>query len=359
MTGLNLAHQRLHTQHIAGPGLDKPEDVVRLLGAVQAQDYPAAKWAVGLRLRNATDSDIERAFTDGRILRTHVMRPTWHFVMPEDIRWMLALTAPRVRALLAHYDRQQEVDASTIARSDDLIEKALQGGKHLTRSELGAILQQDGIKTADNPRLGHLIMHAELNAVVCSGPRRGNQHTYALLDERAPQARTLPGDEALAALTLRYFTGHGPATVKDYVWWSGLTTTDAKAGLEMVKSHLTHETIDGQTYWFSESAQFTSDPSPTAYLLPIYDEYIVGYKDRSAALDAAHTDKLDPLRCIFFGHLIIIDGQIAGSWKRTLSKNAVTLEAQPFTPLTPAQLEAYTTAAHRYAHFLNLPLALS
>jgi hypothetical protein len=201
-------------------------------------------------------------------------------------------------------------------------------------------------------------MHAELDAVVCSGPRRGKQFTYAQLDERAPGARTLERDEALAELTLRYFTGHGPATLKDYMWWSGLSATDAKAGLEMVKPQLIHEIVEGLTYWLEESAPFVRDPSPTAYLLPNYDEYGIGYKDRSALLETSPIERLDA-GDIYFGHMIVIDGQLVGAWKRTFSKDAVVISTQTFTKLTEAESRAVATAASRYGAFLDMPISLS
>src|SRR5579859_6568453 len=208
MTTLDIAHQRLLNQHIAGAPFEKPVDAVQWLVAVQAQDYAAAKWAVGLRLQCATDDDIEQAFASGAILRTHLMRPTWHFVTPADIRWMLMLTAPRVLATIAYYDRTLELDGATLLRSNHALVKALEGGKQLTRTELAPALQQAGIACNNLQRLGHIIMHAELDGIICSGARRGKQFTYALLDERVPQSRTLDREEALAEFARRYFTGH-------------------------------------------------------------------------------------------------------------------------------------------------------
>src|SRR5438034_1155848 len=247
MTHLNIAHQRLHNQFITQQTFEKAGDVLRWLGAVQAQDYAAAKWALGLRTQNSTDNLIEQAFTDGTILRTHVMRPTWHFVLPADIRWMLALTAPRVLSTIAYYDRTLELDDAVFTQSNAVLAKALQGGKQLTRTELVSVLQQAGIATDNLQRIGHILMHAELDGIICSGARRSKQFTYALLDERAPQAGTLDCEEALAEFARRYFTSHGPATLQDFVWWSGLTVDDARACLEMVTSQLMHEVVDGQT----------------------------------------------------------------------------------------------------------------
>ena len=359
MTNLDIAHQRLHNQLITRRTFEKPGDVVEWLGAVQAQDYAAAKWAVGLRLQGTTDDDIEQAFTRGAILRTHLMRPTWHFVSPSDIRWILALTAPRVNAVNAYYYRKLALDDAVFMHSNAVLAKALQGGKQLTRPELASVLQQAGIATDDLQRFTHIMMRAELDGIVCSGARRGKQFTYALLDERAPQARTLNRDEALAEFARRYFTSHGPATLQDFVWWSGLTVADARAGLEMVTSQLMHEVVDGQTYWFSMSTPPAKDLSQAAYLLPNYDEYIVGYTDRSAVFDASHTNKLDPRGNVLFNHTIVMDGQVVGTWKRTIKKDAVIITPSLLTPLHDAETRAFAAAANRYGAFLDMSVNLT
>ncbi len=231
-----IARRRLHNQHVTRPGLRTPEAVVAWFGAMQAQEYAAARWAIGLRLPGSVgDAEIERAFDAGRILRTHVMRPTWHFVTTADIRWMLELTAPRVQRTLGSYTRQLGLDARTLTRATKVFERVLRDGQHLTRPELGEHLQKAGIEARLN-RLAHIALHAELERVICSGPRRGKQFTYALLDERAPRAIRLTRDEALAELTTRFFRSHGPATIRDFVWWSGLTTADSKRGLDVVRA---------------------------------------------------------------------------------------------------------------------------
>jgi hypothetical protein len=352
MTNLDIAHQRLHNQLITQRAFEKPGDVVEWLGAVQAQDYAAAKWAVGLRLQGVTGDDIEQAFAGGAILRTHVMRPTWHFVSPADIRWMLRLTAARVNALNAYYYRKLELDDAVFTRSNAMLAKALQGGKQLTRAELVSVLQQAGIATDDLLRFTHIMMRAELDGIVCSGARRGKQFTYALLDERAPQAKTLDRDEALVEFARRYFTGHGPATLEDFVWWSGLTVADARAGLEMVKSQFMHEVVDGQTYWFSRSLPPAKDISLSAYLLPNFDEYTVGYKDRSAVFDAAHTRKLDPRGNVLV-NTMVLGGQVVGTWKRTMKKDAVIIIPNLFIPLNEDEIRAFAESANRYGAFLE------
>jgi hypothetical protein len=355
MTNLDIAHQRLRNLGIAETSFEKPGDVVRWLGAVQAQDYGAAKWALGLRLQDVTDDDIEQAFSDGAILRTHIMRPTWHFVSPADIRWMLALTAPRVNALCAYYYRKLELDDALFACSNAALTKALQGGKQLTRPELVSVLQEADITSDNLLRFTFIVMRAELDGVVCSGARRGKQFTYALLDERAPQTRTLDYHEALAEFVLRYFTSHGPATLQDFVWWSGLTTADARIGLEMVKSQLLHEEIDGQTYWFATSTPPTplaNDLSQTAYLLPNFDEYTVGYTDRSALFDISHAKKFDSRNNIL-SNVMVLDGQIVGTWTRTIKKDAVMITPNLFIPLNEAETRSFAASANRYGAFLG------
>ncbi len=355
MTNLKIAYQRLHNQLITQQRFEKADDVVRWLCAVQAQDFAAAKWALGLRMQNSTDEIIEQAFTDGTILRTHILRPTWHFVLPADIRWMLALTAPRVIAASAYYYRTLGLDDTVFSHSNAVLAKALQGGKQFTRPELMSVLQRAGIVTDDLQRFTYIMMRAELDGIICSGGRRGKQFTYALLDERAPQARTLDRDEALAELAGRYFTSHGPATLQDFVWWSGLTVADARAGLEMVTSQLSHEVIDGQKYWFSSAASPVKDLPQTVYLLPNFDEYTVGYTDRSAIVDMSDAEKFDSPGNVL-NPTIVLDGLVVGTWKRTIKKQTVTLFPRLFTTLTKAESSALIESASRYGAFLDLPV---
>jgi DNA glycosylase AlkZ-like len=350
-----IALQRLHNQLITHQTFEKADDVVRWLGAVQAQDYAAAKWALGLRMQNATDEIIEQAFTSGAILRTHVMRPTWHFVSPTDIRWLLALTAVRVNTANALSYRRLELDDALFMHSNAVLAKALQGGKQLTRAELVSVLQRAGIVSDNVLRFTYIIMRAELDGIICSGARRGKQFTYALFDERAPQARVLDRDQALAELARRYFTSHGPATLQDFVWWSGLTVADAKTGLEMVKSQFIHEVVGDQTYWHSTSMPPSNDLSQTIYLLPNYDEYTVGYTDRSAIFDASDAEKFDT-RGNVLNPTIVLDGLVVGTWKRTLKNDSVLLTPNLFTTLTKAEEHALVESVNRYSTFLNMPV---
>ncbi len=353
MTATSIPLRRLCQQRLTYGPLATPAEVVGWLGAVQAQDYPGARWSLGLRVQNATDASIEQAFDEGSILRTHVMRPTWHFVTPADIRWMLELTAPRVHAASAFMCRQLELDDAVFARSNALLARALAGGRCLTRTELASELAHAGILAA-GVRLTYIVMQAELDAIICSGPRRGKQFTYALLEERAPQARRLARDEALAELTRRYYTGHGPATVHDFSWWSGLTLADVKTGIDMVSSDLAHELIDGQTYWFSASMFPDAEPCPAALLLPTYDEFLIGYAgfDRSRK-GGQQVDAVSPTNST-----MLVGCQVAGSWKRTFEKGAVTVELLPFTPLSDSEVEAVSAAARRYASFLQMDVMI-
>jgi hypothetical protein len=296
---------------------------------------------------------MDQAFAHGTILRTHVLRPTWHFVLPADIRWMLELTAPRVHALNAYQYRQLELDDAVLEKCNALIIAALRGGNQLTRKELWTHLESTGIATGGF-RLSYLLMNVELRGLICSGGLDGKQHTYALLDERAPQANGLSHDEALSELTLRYFTGHGPATANDFRAWSSLTAADVKKGLAMVASQLENEHIEGLHYWFGTETPAMRAASPTFHLLQAYDEYIMGYKESRFLLDLSGTAGSLPPSGSTFNHIIILDGQVAGRWKRTLGKDSVVIDAALYAPLDDAQTKALEAAADRYRAFLGL-----
>jgi hypothetical protein len=263
-----------------------------------------------------------------------------------------------VRALSAYAYRQFELDDAIFAQTNGVLVKALQGGNQLTRPELATALEQAGIHTENLLRVGHIIMRAELDGVICSGARRGKQFTYALLDERAPQAVRLERDEALAELVKRYFISHGPATAQDFAWWSGLTMTDTKAGIEMVKSKLNHEVIGGETYWFGGSVKPASANDSTAYLLPNWDEITVGYTERSRALiyDAPIKPDPDPRSDSLLNNVIVINGRIVGMWKRTFKRGAAIIDITPFIPLTDAENQAVASTAQRFGEFLDMPV---
>jgi hypothetical protein len=357
MISFDIVQQRLHNQHLLGAPFAHPDEVVQWFGAVQAQEYPGATWGIAQRVEGLTQTTIDRAFADGAILRTHAMRPTWHFVAPADIRWLLRLTSPRVHALNANFYRKLALDADVLARGATVLGNRLQGGKHLTRNELAAALEQAGIirSTDDRLRLTYLLMHAELEGLICSGAMRGKQHTYALLDERVPTATFLERDEALAELTRRYFTSHGPATVKDFAWWSGLSTADVRAGLELNRSQLESAVIEGHTYWFRPDTPTSPAASPIAHLLPAYDEYTIAYKQHSAILDPAYRE----LVVVAFGIVIVIDGRIAGAWKRVIEKDHARLTLSPFRALSEAEQQALAQVVQHYSAFLGKPVVLT
>lgn len=354
---LDRAQQRLHNQHLVGEPFAQAHEAVRWFGAVQAQEYPGATWGIAQRLRGQTQADLDQAFAQGAILRTHAMRPTWHFVAPADIRWLLELTSPRVHALNASYYRKLELDQATLTRGAQLLTKALEGGRQLTRDELAAALAQAGIirPADDRLRLAYLLMHSELEGLICSGAMRGKQHTYALLDERVPAAARLERDEALAELTRRYFTSHGPATIKDFAWWSGLATADARRGLDLSAQHLEATHVGGQAYWSGPQIDAPRAAEPIAHLLPAYDEYTIAYKDHSTIL---HPDYRE-LVVAAFGIVIVIDGQIAGGWKRVVEKRRVLLTLDLFRPLSDAEQGALDLAVARYGAFLGKPITLA
>jgi hypothetical protein len=357
MEAREIAQHRLHIQGIATSPFAAPEEVVRWLGAVQSQEYAAAKWSVGQRTQGVDEAALDQAIADGTILRTHILRPTWHFVLPADIHWMLELTAPRVHAMNAHYDRKLGLDDALFARSNALIAGALEGGNHLTRKEIAALLHRAGI-TAEGQKLAHLVMRAELDAVICSGAPRGKQHTYALLSERAPQASSLPREEVLAELTRRYFTSHGPATVKDFRWWSSLTAADAQRGLEMVCPELDSFEVGSRTYWFADAPEGPTEVSPTVHLLQGYDEYIVAYGESRDVLDVGAVGSVLPQGKLVFTHAIILDGQLVGRWRRIPKPKVVAVEVQLFRSLDGAEQAALETAVDRYARFAGLPATL-
>ena len=351
----SIAVRRLHNQFVARPRRLAPAELVRWLGAVQAQEYQPAKWGLALRLGSANgDAAIERAITDGHILRTHVMRPTWHFVARDDLHWMLELTAPRVHKTMSVYNRHQGLEKADIVRAVGIFERSLSGGDHLTRAELGERLAHAGYRVS-SLQLSLLTMYAELEAVVCSGPRRGKQFTYGLLSERAPDPRRLERDEALGELSRRFFTSHGPATIRDFVWWSGLTTADARRGLEIIRAR--SESSDGITYWSAAQVRVAAERRPV-HLLPIYDEYLVAYRDRVAVPHGPGSFG-SGLESITFQHAVISKGQIVGTWRTRTTGDGVAVGIFPLNALTAAERRGLEEEAARYGRFLGAEVAVT
>lgn len=330
-------------RHTTGAG------VVRALGAVQAQDYPGAKWALAQRTRSATDASLQREIDGGRILRTHVLRPTWHFVAPEDIRWMLALTGPRVTRAMSYYDRQLQIDAKAVARSHATIGKVLAGGKALTRQELRVEIEKQ-VGPTSGSRLARLMMRAECDALICSGPMRGKQFTYALLDERVPSMPALDADDALRTLTVRYFSTRGPATAHDFAWWSGLTIADVKRGIASTGKALEAMEMDGRTYWMAAGSRDVTLPA-SAHLIPNYDEFFIGYRNRSAIGQRLKSVKAVTGGNALIAHVVIVNGQLVGGWKRITTSKGSVAELDLLIKLTRAERALVDASAARFSEF--------
>jgi len=352
----DLIRRRLNNQRLLRSSLRTPVEVVGWLGAMQSQDYPGAKWAIGLRAP-VTDAEVDRACDEGAIVRTHILRLTWHFVARDDIRWMLALSGPRVNAVSAHYYRKMELDERTFTRSRDVFERSLRDGAHKTRPELGAALRRAGI-VASGTRLAFLTLRAELDAVICNGPRRGKELTYALFDERVPAAKPVDRDDALARLATRYFSSHGPATLKDYVWWSGLTVRDAKAGIDLAGAALSRDDVVGFTYW-SAGGRAPRPPSSTiAHLLPNYDEYLIAHKDRHLVVSRGSGDGVRRIKDPFVHH-IVVDGRLAGSWTRVVNDRSVAVECAAYARPSQETRAAIDATVERLGRFMERPATSS
>lgn len=354
-----IAQRRLNSQGLAGRAFSTPADVVRWLGAVQGQDCLGALWAIGLRMPSATEAAIERAINDRSIVRTWPMRGTLHVLAAADVRTWLALTAPRLRAVIdnAIGRRGLELDDTAFARADRALQGALEGGKLLTRAELGTRLEAAGVAT-DAPRLSDILQPAQGEGLICYGPRRGKQPTFALLDEWVPAGGHVEPVEALATVAGRYFRSHGPATVHDFSWWAGLPLAMARSGLDLVRSSLEQRCVAGQTYWYSE-AMPPANPSAEVHLLPPYDEFLIGYKDWSASVGPHSASHLAAPETLVGKSTIVVDGTVVGTWKRTLRKRSVLVTLSSAGPIDPSVRETIEACAVRYAAFLGLPLVLA
>jgi hypothetical protein len=349
LTNHDIIQQRLINQQLAYTAFTQPHELISYMGCIQAQDFAGAKWAIGNRVKGITDALVEKEFNEGKILRTHILRPTWHFVSPVDIGWMLKLTAPQVKMLSAGYLRRKGIDAATLNKSKKIFENALTGGKHLSREELVPLFKDQQIKTNDD-HLAFLLLEAELDGLICSGPRKGKRFTYSLLEERVPNAKQLDKEEALAKLAIKYFISRGPATVHDFAWWSGLSITDARKGTEANRSQLIHEVMDGQTYWSSPFIDAGKMSANAVQLLPAYDEYNVAYKNRSFSINENHNTLSGNG---IFKPPLVVDGKIAGAWKRTDGKNKASIEITPFIKLSSQATKKITACSEHYSKFLN------
>jgi hypothetical protein len=350
-----IAPRRLVAQRLAGNPLGSPVAVVRHLLAVQSQDYPGAAWAIAQRLDGATPGDIDRAFDAGELIRTHVLRPTWHFVAPEDLRWLLQLTGPRRIRGAAHRHRALEIDGALAARAMGVFERAIAMSGPRTRQELADALGAAGIE-ADVGRMTHLVIWAEAEALLCSGPRRGSSHTYALVDARVPPARARDAEESLAEVARRYVAGHGPAQDVDLAWWSGLNVGEARRGLAAASPSLQSEVIGGRRFWFADDpAEGRPAPAPTMHLLPNYDELLVAFRDRA---DGLHPLLPPGARVAeeILNHVIVRDGLVVGRWQRPTVASGPVVRLEPRVSLDADDRARLRSAVARYAAFLGRKL---
>jgi hypothetical protein len=354
VTRQDIARWRLANQQISYSRFSEPHEVVAALGAMQAQDYSASLWAIGLRLRQATEAAVELAIAERKIVRTWPMRGTLHFVSPADVRWMLALLSAGIIAKAAGRFRQLELDESIFARCRKLFVKALEGDRQLTREALMSLLERENIAPTGQ-RGYHILWRLAQEGLICISARERKQQTFALLDDWSPSSYRLDPEAALAELALRYFRGHGPATLKDFVWWAGLKVSDAKRALESVSSQLEQQTMDGTAYWMAPGLNGSAAATPSAYLLPGFDEYLLGYANRSAVLDPLHAGKIVPGGNGIFQLAVVMNGRVVGTWKRVLKKNHVLITASPFKPFTRKEQIAFDSAADHYSRFVGLP----
>lgn len=310
---------RLYNQLLRGRRLKTPQEVVAWMGAMQAQTFDMAKWAIGSRLESATVKDIDEALDTGKIVRTHILRPTWHFVSSEDIHWMYTLSTPRLRPVYRSYAKANGADEELLLGTVPLLVKLLEGGKHLTKQEIGENLRAQNV-VLDDVHLKLSIFYAEMDGLLVNGRMKGNKQTFTLLDEWVPRKKVIDRDEALECLARKFFTSHGPATLADFVWWSGLTMTDCRKAIGMIGSDFIRETVNGREFWMRGDIQLpphSRDDEGSALLLAPFDEFVVSYKDRSEMIKESHYGKVMTKNGLF-SPTIMWNGEIVGSWKKVV-----------------------------------------
>lgn len=356
MTTYDILLWRMHNQYISRPAASIPE-LIKHLGAMQAQDYPGALWSVALRLPDATVADVEHAIAQKQIVRTWPMRGTLHFVPAEDAKWMVGLMAPKVISGTAARRRQLEIDDDLVAICDRFVTEALHGGNQMTRAELLELLEKHGVRT-QNQRGTHILWELAANARICFGPHQGKQPTFVLLDEWVPQSVSMDAEAGYAEMARRYFTSHGPTTIDNFVAWTRCKVSEAKAALAAVADELEHFAFEGKEYWMPKGSTKPTPKPGTTCLLPGFDEYLLGYRDRSAALKQEHSNIIVPGGNGMFLPTLVIDGTVRGKWRRTQNAKKVTVTVTPFEPLTPKEIDAIHVPLQRYSAYLGLPANL-
>lgn len=350
---MKIPEIRLLSQQLSNPKFLQPKELVSWMGAMQAQDYAMVKWAVGMRMKSPSLKMVEAALHKGEILRIHVMRPTWHLVAAEDIRWMLKLSAQRIKAANDSYAKGHglKITAEGFGKSNDRLEKILCGNKSLTKQEIAEEFEHAGLPS-DQYHMTRFLARAETESILCSGDYRGKSHTYALLEERVPPVPDLTKEEALARLARSYFRSHAPATLQDFIWWSGLPTTEARLAVYQIESELTAEECNNQTWYVHSSCRIRGNTSGNLHLVPPYDEYIVGYKDRTDVLPKEHYPKAFTNNGLFYP-VIAHEGQIVGNWDRTKKKKGSQPQHSFFRTETTIDEQLLNEAKNRYLHFLE------
>ena len=351
---VDVVARRLVNQQITGPRLSSVRELVRWMGAVQAQDYRGGLWATGLRLAGVDAAAVEAAIAARQIVRTWPMRGTLHFVPAEDTRWMLDLLASRVDAGAAGRYRTLGLDKAAFTRGSRLLLRALEGGRSLTRPEAYALLDRGGVASHSQRGL-HVLFHLSHRGLICQGPRRERQPTFVLLEEWIRPSKAPSRDQALATLATRYFSSHGPATLSDFVWWSGLRVKDARLAIDAAGAGLTQETWDARTWWSGPRTRARRAGRGEAVLLPPWDEYIVAYKDRQAATGHLPNHAEQRLRTVG-SSLLLIDGRVRGAWRMTARARSARFAAEYWTPVSAAEKQAVREAARRYGRFFGLEL---
>ena len=350
MTKEEIILRRLSNQNLLDSNFSNTFEIVHHFGAVQSQDFPAAKWALSQRLNYLDNQVIEKSFNEGDIIRTHVLRPTWHFVHPEDLRWMLNITGDRVKRMMGTYNKVMGLSDEVFEKSKKIIKNAFEYEEFLTRNDLSEILKKEGI-TWNLNGLAHIIMMAEEDYLICSGPLRGKNHTYALASNRIKKSKNLNREEALKELVKRYFKSHGPAQIQDFTWWSGLLTKDVSLGIEANKD-LKREEVEGKTYYYFDEPYESAGES--IKLLPNYDEYTVAFRDRSIISPNVKMELLDTRQNVLFNNVILIDGKIDGLWRRTIKPKSVIIEKKLFRSLSISEEKKLKEEFEKYGEFLNL-----
>ena len=353
---MNIYLHRIYNQQISKSKFKTPAEVLSWLGGIQGQDFSGAKWSIGLRLQNFTESEIEQEINKMTIVKSWLMRGTLHFAASKDIRWLLELLAPKIIKGGAGRFKQLELDDSTFKKSRKLIIKFLKNRNQYTRNEIFTMLNKSGISTAGQRGI-HILWKFALDRLICYGPIIAKQQTFVLLDEWMPDTKNVERSRALAELAKIYFFSRGPATLQDFVWWSGLKISDAQIGLDAIMKNLDKEILDGIVYWY-KPIESVNKKNIGTFMLPGFDEYLLGYKNKYGTLDQKYIQLICPGKNGLFNPTIINDGQLIGIWKRVFKKNMVIVAPEPFTQFSEVEKKSITKSANLFGKYLEMPVEI-